>query len=653
MSGSMPLLISLIKATALLVLALGITLALRRSPAGARYVVWLATLVALLLVPVVNVWAPLPLAVLPTESRDLSAMPVSVLPVSEPDGVASAPANFADSGKAWAPMEKPVSLTSILLMVWGAVVGVLLGWLALGALKVRRIIRSARPLVDESWLTPLYETADRLELDNAPRLVMSPLVEMPFACNIRRPTIVLPATAELWSDERRRVVFFHELAHIRRRDLLGHTVGRIVCAAYWFHPMVWSAAKNLRAESERACDDLVIACGARASDYATHLLDIVTGVRRHGAPATALPMANKREFEGRMLAILDPSLRRTTPSRGQQLLLAVGLGSLALTIAAVAPVRREGALAAPQQIAAPAAPQAWVDEQDELDTTKTPTPSPSPSPSASPSPSISVSSSTQVSTSVSNGVAVALSQFQSAQDDQQAPDTALLGRVLRTDKDSEVRKAAAWALHGRRDAVPLLLERLRVDEDASVREMSAWALAGSGSSDVIGALSDALRRDKDDDVRATAAWALGNTHGRADVAQLVAALGDASPEVRHRALWAIGQQRLSQVPSQVVALLKDRDEDVRMMTAWVLGQILDRATIPAVREAFLVETDSDVAQAMFRALLFMGDRSQTVIDRAMSSENPQMRARGVRMIAGQGAGNWPWPWPWPQPRPSP
>jgi hypothetical protein len=90
-----------------------------------------------------------------------------------------------------------------------------------------------------------------------------------------------------------------------------------------------------------------------------------------------------------------------------------------------------------------------------------------------------------------------------------------------------------------------------------------------------------------------------------------------------------------------------------MMTAWVLGQILDRATIPAVREAFLVETDSDVAQAMFRALLFMGDRSQTVIDRAMSSENPQMRARGVRMIAGQGAGNWPWPWPWPQPRPSP
>jgi hypothetical protein len=89
------------------------------------------------------------------------------------------------------------------------------------------------------------------------------------------------------------------------------------------------------------------------------------------------------------------------------------------------------------------------------------------------------------------------------------------------------------------------------------------------------------------------------------------------------------------------------------MAAWVLGQILDRATLPAIREAFLAETDSDVAEHSFRALLLMGDRSQAVIDRALASNDPQMRARGVRLIAGQGAGNWPWPWPWPWPRPSP
>ena len=667
MFDSMPLLIGVLKATALLILALGITLALRRSPAGARYVVWLATFVALLLVPAVHTWSPFAIAVLPA-SPEAPAIPTARFAVGPPTQTDGAAGNFAqpssaDPRSATRPApdltaDARLSPTAMILLVWGSVALVILGWLALGALKVRRITRHGLPLSDESWLTPLYETADRLELDNVPGLVMSSAIEMPFACGIRKPMIALPASAAQWSDERRRVVLFHELAHIRRRDLLGHTIGRVVCAAYWFHPMVWTAAKKLRAESERACDDLVIACGARASDYATHLLDIVTGVRRQGAPATALPMANKREFEGRMLAILDPSLRRATPSMSQQLVLGMGLGSLALSIAAVAPVRRmTDAAQQPPIVAAPAivTAQAQQSRPSRLDQgwDPDPTASASPSPSPSPSPAIWTAPAASFPPSQPRAASVSppASQARFVVEGQQA-DTSLLGRVLRTDRDPEVRRAAAWALQGRREGVPLLVERLREDTDASVREMSAWALAGYGSSEVVAALSHALR-DRDDEVRATAAWALGNSHGSADVPQLVAALDDSSAQVRQVALWAIGQHRLTEAPPRVVAALKDRDDEVRLLAAWVLGQLLDRATIPAIRDAFLAEEDSDVAQAEFRALLFMGDRSQAVIDRAMSSDDAGMRARGVRMIAGQGAGHWPWPWPWPQPRPSP
>jgi hypothetical protein len=54
MSDTVTLLIWLAKATALLMLATGITVGLRRAPAGARYVVWLATLLALLLIPAIS-----------------------------------------------------------------------------------------------------------------------------------------------------------------------------------------------------------------------------------------------------------------------------------------------------------------------------------------------------------------------------------------------------------------------------------------------------------------------------------------------------------------------------------------------------------------------------------------------------------------------
>jgi hypothetical protein len=135
-------------------------------------------------------------------------------------------------------------------------------------------------------------------------------------------------------------VLLHELAHVRRRDLVGHTLGRLACAFYWFHPLVWTAARELRSESERACDDLALSCGTRAADYAEHLLDIVTSIRRDATPSVALAMARRKEFEGRMLAILDPHLRRANPTRAQSTALIASLAVIALVVGAAAPARR-------------------------------------------------------------------------------------------------------------------------------------------------------------------------------------------------------------------------------------------------------------------------------------------------------------------------
>ena len=65
MSQSMILLVWVARATALLLVATGLTMALRRAPAGARYVVWLATLVTLLVIPAVSSWSPIQVRILP------------------------------------------------------------------------------------------------------------------------------------------------------------------------------------------------------------------------------------------------------------------------------------------------------------------------------------------------------------------------------------------------------------------------------------------------------------------------------------------------------------------------------------------------------------------------------------------------------------
>ena len=689
----------LLKATALLILALALTSVLRRASAGTRHLVWLSTLAGVLALPVVSMWTPIRLAIVPEQL--MPTLPTAAAPavpvLAEPSPSPAKSEAFSPAVRNPLPSaDKPVPalgaaaaprfpLWAALLASWGAVVVGLLGWLGFGALSVRRIVRTGRPLDERAWTAPLCEIADRLDLEQVPQLVSSSLVEMPFACGVFEPTIVLPASAEQWSDSRRRAVLFHELAHVKRRDLVGHTLGRVACALYWFHPLVWTAARRLRAESERACDDLVLSCGARASDYADHLLDIVISVRHQGAPATAMPMARRRELEGRVLAILDPAITRIGPGRLQSATMLVGIGALALSVAAMAPATRRPQSAARDTQTAVRAAQSVV-RPEAVTTTSTLTEThrststvtrqsvenaataqgpqqsqpPAPrAPRAAPQESALTHVFGVIGEAAGKQAAAALSGIFKEKGKQgvDSAKIALLLKVLRSDPDASVRRMAAWGLSEAGDAmgaVDVLAVVVRSDEDESVREMAAWALADSRREVARRALATALRRDASDHVRETAVWALGNAGLRdADREAVEQALtSDESEQVRESAAWALGYSPRRPASQALVTALGDRSSHVRESAAWALAETEDEDVAPAVTAAFKRETNPEVRMAELRALTFMHVDDQSLLDAALSSKDPDLRARAVRMLAGSG-GSWPEPRPRPRPRPMP
>jgi TonB family protein len=202
------------------------------------------------------------------------------------------------------------------------VIAVLLAWvlgfsfvfvrLAAGLARLAWVSAHAKPLFDEDWMRAVLELSQFHKLARSVRLLQcGSSLAMPLTWGIFRPVIVLPSGAAHWTEDRRRVVLSHELAHIARHDWLLQICAELARCFYWFHPLVWLAAARLRQESERAADDAVLRSGIAPSHYASQLLDLARTLENSGrAWSTALAIARPSNLERRFAAMLNPSVNR-------------------------------------------------------------------------------------------------------------------------------------------------------------------------------------------------------------------------------------------------------------------------------------------------------------------------------------------------------
>ena len=236
-----------------------------------------------------------------------------------------------------------VSWSRWLTMAWLAGAVLVAARLLAGLAALRRVSARAGRVRDRRLLDALADVTAELQITRPVTLLFDETAVGTWG--VRRPCIVLPPDAEAWTDDRLRAVLSHELAHVRRFDWPVQLAADVVRAALWFNPLAWIVARRLRDESERACDDVVLATGLAEQDYATHLFDIARAARGRALGA-AMPMARPSTLEGRIAAMLNPTLDRRVPSRVFRVAAAV----LLLLIASVAAVRVTAQQASPSAL---------------------------------------------------------------------------------------------------------------------------------------------------------------------------------------------------------------------------------------------------------------------------------------------------------------
>ncbi len=336
----LPELVTLVaRATALMGLAaVAVVLGRRRSAASRHWTITLA-LCGLLALPLLSGVLP-SWTVLQVESAP--AVPLSQVVVvstsADTDAAVSAESQVATTDAPATPSSFTAWQAAVMLYV-GTALALLLR-LTLQFAAARRLVRQSAPLGGAVWEPLLRDGRATLGIRRPVRLLCGGRETMPMAMGAWNAAVVLPSVADEWTDERRRAVLLHELAHVARRDCLTQLLAGIACAVYWPHPGVWWLARRLRVERELACDDLVLRAGTPAMDYAGHLLDVAYTLGGARSNALAVGMARRSQLEGRMLAVLDTARNRALPGRGLRLAMAAA-AMAALIPLAVATVSSE------------------------------------------------------------------------------------------------------------------------------------------------------------------------------------------------------------------------------------------------------------------------------------------------------------------------
>lgn len=252
-------------------------------------------------------------------------------------------------------------LLSWIVFAWAA--GCVFCAARLGAdwMSVRRLTCAPRSPVPD-WLQQLFDRlCERTPARRKPTLIVSYFVDIPSVIGWWRPVILVPASALVGlSPLQFEAVLAHELAHIRRHDLLVNLVQAISEIIFYYHPGIRAINRCIRLEREHVCDDEAVAVIGDPVGYARTLATLEENRAAEKAQPVLAVASNGSDLLSRIRRLLGVEIGPTAGSVhiARTALIAVA-GYVLLLVAA--PILTAKIMTARERIAAirRAVPKSW------------------------------------------------------------------------------------------------------------------------------------------------------------------------------------------------------------------------------------------------------------------------------------------------------
>jgi beta-lactamase regulating signal transducer with metallopeptidase domain/Tol biopolymer transport system component len=194
-----------------------------------------------------------------------------------------------------------------LSLLWLAGATVLVFRIALQNLLFSRRLRCAPTVTNtQAWQT-LEDCRQLMEVRHRLVLVETEMVQSPALYGFLRLYLLLPKnTLATLSTEELRYVFLHELAHVKRRDMLVNWVVTILQVLHWFNPLVWLGFRRMAADRELAADALALSHLEPRENvaYGSAILKLLQSLMRPALlPGLVGILEDKSQMKRRMIMI--------------------------------------------------------------------------------------------------------------------------------------------------------------------------------------------------------------------------------------------------------------------------------------------------------------------------------------------------------------
>ena len=154
-------------------------------------------------------------------------------------------------------LNSAISWRSYLMAFW------LLGIIIFGILLLKRISKikkwhqeqESKKNIPQWFHELLVKVAKQLSIERLPSIVFSDEAKTPAVYGVFRPVFLLPDKyLDTLTEEEAEHVLLHELAHVKRGDLIVHGICLLLQIIYWFNPFIIWARKQMKHVREICCD---------------------------------------------------------------------------------------------------------------------------------------------------------------------------------------------------------------------------------------------------------------------------------------------------------------------------------------------------------------------------------------------------------------